>query len=108
MPPEAAEVTFPVAITVLCYLATAVLVAILVFLYRIHNKLSSVSAKLSKSTRSAKLEDEHAPPVPVEVPTGTPFETFLNEDPERRKLAKKEQFKAYRAWRDEKGLNWSK
>jgi hypothetical protein len=34
------------------------------------------------------------------------FREFLSEDPERRKLPKREQFGAYRAWRKEKGLNW--
>ncbi len=34
------------------------------------------------------------------------FETFLSEDPSRQKLAKREQFAAYRQWRKEKGLNW--
>lgn len=35
------------------------------------------------------------------------FREFLSEDPARRKLAKREQFEAYRQWRKEKGLNWS-
>jgi hypothetical protein len=40
------------------------------------------------------------------VAPGTPFEEFLNEDPSRRLLSKKEQFAAYRDWRSQKGLNW--
>lgn len=35
------------------------------------------------------------------------FEDFLREDPARRRLPKREQFAAYRLWRQEKGLNWS-
>lgn len=35
------------------------------------------------------------------------FEEFLKEDPTRKSLTKSEQFVAYRAWRREKGLNWS-
>jgi hypothetical protein len=35
------------------------------------------------------------------------FEEFLGEDPERRKLEKREQFAAYRKWRKERGLNWA-
>jgi len=42
-----------------------------------------------------------------ETSSGGAFETFLSEDPERRKLPKNEQFKAYRRWRQENGLNWS-
>lgn len=36
------------------------------------------------------------------------FREFLSEDPARRKLPKREQFDAFRHWRKEKGLNWSK
>lgn len=43
----------------------------------------------------------------VENPGGGAFETFLAEDPARRQLPKKEQFAAYRKWRQENGLNWS-
>ena len=35
------------------------------------------------------------------------FNEFLEEEPERMLLAKKEQFAAFRKWRNEKGLNWS-
>jgi hypothetical protein len=35
------------------------------------------------------------------------FQEFLDEDPTRSELPKKEQFAAYRKWRKEKGLNWS-
>ena len=38
---------------------------------------------------------------------GGAFEDFLHEDPARRRLPKREQFAAYRLWRQEKGLNWS-
>ncbi|MCW1914617.1 hypothetical protein OJ996_13600 [Luteolibacter sp. GHJ8] len=34
------------------------------------------------------------------------FEVFLNEDPQRRELPKKEQFAAFRQWREERGMNW--
>jgi hypothetical protein len=43
----------------------------------------------------------------AENAAGGAFETFLSEDPARRQLPKKEQFAAYRKWRQEKGLNWS-
>lgn len=35
------------------------------------------------------------------------FQEFLDEDPSRADLPKKEQFAAFRKWRNEKGLNWS-
>ncbi len=34
------------------------------------------------------------------------FAVFLEEDPSRRELPKKEQFEAFRHWRSERGLNW--
>lgn len=34
------------------------------------------------------------------------FRLFLEEDPARGELSKKEQFAAFRRWREEKGLNW--
>ncbi len=117
MPPEALESTFPLSITILSFIATAVLVAILLLLIVINSKLSALlalSAKVSRPTRSThaektvETEEKEATLPEVEVAPGTHFEEFLNEDPERRKLPKKLQFKAYRAWRTEKGLNWSK
>lgn len=107
MPPSI-EPEFPAAITALCYTATAVLIVILLLLIRINTKLTYLSAKLSRSGRSAKLEDTETAPNVVEAGPGTHFEEFLNEDEQRRSLTKKEQFKAYRKWRTDKGLNWSK
>ncbi len=34
------------------------------------------------------------------------FALFLAEDPSRQDLPKKEQFAAFRRWREEKGMNW--
>ena len=34
------------------------------------------------------------------------FKLFLEEDPSRAELPKKEQFAAFRKWRSEQGLNW--
>ena len=48
-----------------------------------------------------------APSAAPSAPRGE-FETFLAEDPARQQLAKSEQFSAYRRWRRDKGLNWSK
>ncbi len=113
MPPEALESTFPLSITILSFIATGVLVAILLMLIVINSQLSALSAKLSRAAQALKPQEKEekvvkeATPTEIEVPPGTHFEEFLNEDPERRKLPKKLQFKAYRAWRTEKGLNWS-
>lgn len=111
MSPPAIEPSFPLEITLLCYIATGALVVILLLLMLINSKLSKLSklsANLSRSSRDEKVEDTDASRNAVEVQSGTNFEEFLKEDPERHKLSKNEQFKAYRAWRSERGLNWSK
>jgi len=57
--------------------------------------------------RTSSASSSDAPPADVGVTSGGVFETFLNEDPVRRNLPKKEQAAAYRKWRQEKGMNWS-
>ena len=68
--------------------------------------------------------DKYKPPATdQELPEGVPdgsklvaksggsshnFEEFLKEDPTRLMLSKSEQAAAFRKWRSEKGLNWSK
>jgi len=90
----------------LCYCGVFLLLVIALILFRINGRLAMFSAKLNKSSRSSKLAEPDAEPQNAEVEPGTPFNEFLNEDSERRNLSKKEQFKAYRKWRKEKGLNW--
>lgn len=74
--------------------------------------LMAVLRRLSAKP-GAKAEDlTVAPSRELEQFAGGPpaegaFECFLNEDPNRRLLPKKEQAAAYRNWRKEKGLNWS-
>ncbi len=110
---------FPLSITILCYVAVALLALILIVLVRISGKISTVSQRLrrlgsrsdksssSSSATSADSESESESQT-VEAGPGTPFEEFLNEDPKHRTLPKKDQFKEYRKWRAAKGLNWSK
>ncbi len=43
-----------------------------------------------------------------DLSSSSAFEEFLNEEPSRRELTKVEQFRNFRKWRQEKGLNWSK
>lgn len=73
--------------------------------------LSRLSGRISRLARS-----NPAPPRPEGRDAASPkeaagesnrwFERFLEEDPARRDLPKKEQFAAFRRWRDEQGLNW--
>jgi hypothetical protein len=106
--PTTIDPQFPLSITILCYTATGLLIMIVLLLFRINSRLDVLGAKLGRSGRSAKLEESGSLPNIAEAPAGTHFEKFLNENPERLLLTKKEQFKAYRTWRSEKGLNWTK
>lgn len=115
MPPTIIEPIaqpFPLAITILAYLATGTLILILILLINIHSRLSILTAKLStKNTHPTPQPPPSQDPEPSDFSPpepGTPFDEFLKEDPERRSMPKKEQFKAYRKWRAENGLNWSK
>lgn len=71
------------------------------------NMLGRSTAKSSSPTSSSTIVESADPDHDADTAPGTPFEEFLNEDPRRRTLGKKEQFAAYRNWRDEKGLNWN-
>lgn len=97
----------PLFITVLFCCTVVLLAIILILLFNITGKLSVLTVKLQKNNRSTKLTETDAEPNVAEVGPGTPFEEFLNEEPQRRSLSKNEQFKAYRKWRAEKGLNYS-
>ena len=55
----------------------------------------------------SRTEPAESPASLAENPHGGAFESFLSEDPERRKLTKAEQFAQYRRWRQEKGMNWT-
>ncbi|MBG7606514.1 MAG: hypothetical protein IZT59_00550 [Verrucomicrobia bacterium] len=112
-----ATAEFPLSITILSYVGVVLLALILIVLVRISGKISTVahrlrkmgshSEKSSSTSRDASSDDETEAQT-VEAGPGSPFEEFLNEDPKHRTLPKKDQFKAYRKWRAEKGLNWSK
>lgn len=101
MPPPAYQ-DYTIALIVLACVAIAILLLILIVLFRINGRIAAISSYLSRQNRSAKPEETD----PMELGLRSHFAEFLTEDPERRALTKKEQFKAYRAWRSEKGLNW--
>lgn len=104
--PSNFEDQLPLVTTVLLCLTVLLLVAMVLLLHQANGRLAALSTKLTKTTRAEKLVDSEELPQEAEVEPGTPFEEFLKEDPMRRTLTKKDQFKAYRIWRKEKGLNW--
>ena len=63
--------------------------------------------RLLKVRDSAAKSSAAAPSAAAPGPQGE-FEVFLAEDAARQQLTKTEQFSAYRRWRRDRGLNWSK
>ncbi|MCE2961512.1 MAG: hypothetical protein ACK46A_08340 [Akkermansiaceae bacterium] len=92
---------------ILSYVSLAFLIAIFLLALRINSKLSGGSNKITNHTRpNSAISTSEKSEYHAEASHGTPFEEFLNEDPTRRTMSKKEQFAAYRDWRSSKGLNW--
>jgi hypothetical protein len=92
---------------ILSYVSLTFLIAIFLLALRINSKLTALSNKITNHTRlNSAINTSEKPKVHAETAHETPFEEFLNEDPARRKMNKKEQFTAYRDWRSYKGLNW--
>jgi hypothetical protein len=89
---------------VLLWTCLGLLALVLLMLLRIGSRLSRIEARLAAKKTAETVEN---PPSAAETSRGGAFETFLEEDPTRRDLPKKEQFAAYRQWRHERGLNWS-
>jgi hypothetical protein len=93
--------------TVVILLASLLGVAVLLLmvLFGISRSLSRIERRLGDPL--VRDEGVSSGPSLAERSAGGAFETFLSEDPARRKLPKGEQFAAYRQWRQDKGMNWS-
>jgi hypothetical protein len=91
---------------ILLLLAVCLLLLIVGQMARIHSRLKRLEGRMPKlpSTR----ERSSAEAAVGDTGSGGIFESFLQEDPSRRALTKSEQFAAFRKWRKDKGLNWSK
>jgi hypothetical protein len=93
--------------TVMILLSSAVglLVLLLGMIIGISRRLTRMERWLVESEN--RQGSGEASPSLAETSAGGAFETFLKEDPARRKLPKGEQFAEYRRWRQENGMNWS-
>lgn len=60
-----------------------------------------------KKAASPSASSENETRQVIESRAGGQFERFLEEDPTRLMLTKKEQSSAFRKWRQEHGMNWS-
>lgn len=81
------------------------LIILLPVLWGMARTLGRIERRLAEL--AVREESPAVRPGPAETSAGGAFESFLSEDPERRKLPKSEQFAAYRKWRQENGLNWT-
>ncbi len=81
------------------------LVLLLLLLFQISGRLSRIERHIARDDSHPETAGEA--PSAAETSPGGAFEMFLNEEPGRRDLTKGEQFKAYRRWRQENGMNWS-
>jgi hypothetical protein len=93
--------------TVMILLSSAVglLVLLLGMIIGISRRLTRMERWLVESEN--RQGSGEASPSLAETSAGGAFETFLKEEPARRKLPKGEQFAEYRRWRQENGMNWS-
>ena len=92
---------------ILLWLAVGLLGCLLVLVGAVWRKLGQLERRLGGGAGRQKTVEAEAGEA-AGSQSGGAFETFLNEDPARRELPKREQFAAYRQWRKERGMNWSK
>lgn len=94
------------------YFIPGLIGAVLIFQFILFLLIVGLSGKIKRLSRMlARQEEPQVGPELAEKKEASAdqkkwFEIFLEEDPARRELPKKEQFAAFRAWRGEQGLNW--
>lgn len=93
--------------TVVILLASILGMALMVLLILVGISRSLLRIERRLAENPIPVRGAELPPSSAETSAGGAFETFLSEEPARRKLSKAEQFAEYRKWRQENGLNWS-
>ena len=93
------------------YFIPALIGAVLFFQFILFLLVVGLSGKIKRLSRMLAQQEPQIGPELGEKKDATAdqkkwFEVFLEEDPARRELPKKEQFAAFRRWREEQGLNW--
>lgn len=79
---------------------------LLILVLRVSGKVSSLARQIASSSRESSLAPELIHRKEENSEQKKWFAAFLDEDPSRKELPKKEQFAAFRKWREAKGLNW--
>ena len=91
---------------ILLWSCLALLVLLVGLVFRLSRKIDRLGSPARRLEEPRETRADA--PTAAETSPGGAFEEFLNEDPARRELTKSEQFAAFRQWRHEKGMNWSK
>ena len=86
----------------LLVICSLLLLAVLAAVFRLGVRLQSIERFLA-AMEDAPKDDSRPTGAPA---AQSPFEVFLKEDPSRKTMKKSDQFKAYRKWRRENGMNW--
>lgn len=102
------EISESIVITILG-IGLLLLFMLLVAVWRLGGSLLRVERLVAERLETPRPVEVGAEPGPS--PRGHArdgaFLEFLSEDPDRRRLPKREQAEAYRQWRRERGLNWA-
>lgn len=96
------------AFTVIILLATCAGCLVLLLAAELRNGWCLQRIEQQLKVRGVPAKSPAAAPEAADSGSRGEFEAFLAEDPARRQLAKNDQSSAYRRWRRDRGLNWSK
>jgi len=94
-----------ISITDWIILALLAILVLLVWATRL--ALARVEARLGRLESRLQSAPSQSTASDSDEGSGSAYEQFLAEDPQRLAMPKSEQFAAYRQWRREKGMNWS-
>ena len=97
----------PYTLTLLLIIGIILLLVLLLVALLSFRRLGRIERQLKGSQPVHGQSEQTSGVSGVDSPSGSAFEEFLSEDPERLALPKSEQFAEFRKWRKEKGMNWS-
>jgi hypothetical protein len=95
-------------VVILIAACAAILFLIYIGVLMLGSRLARIERLLAeKKEKSRGQSPQERTGEVIESRSGTAFDKFLDEEPSRRLLSKKEQSAAYRKWRQDQGMNWS-
>lgn len=102
---EIALFTLTILVSVCAGLLLILTIAVFIAISRLGSVQRLLMAQKGKSSRAEEPLAERNDV--ADAIAGGQFERFLNEDPARKLLTKKEQSTAFRKWRQQQGMNWT-